>query len=158
MITSWWCSNVAVLSDSYSHHVEHVTVKCHLFYLSRVLSSIIIIAVHILPQADVWLAFEELCAMLNKHHSGIPRCLLPHCWGLQASLIEEDTFKLLLAQHLHHQRIIPLTTATPPSETPLVPSLISTLANVRISFMRVNPQKASSPDGVPGHVLKACMD
>lgn len=33
-----------------------------------------------------------------------------------------------------------------------------TEANVRRAFSRVKPLKASGPDGIPGHVLKTCVD
>ena len=33
-----------------------------------------------------------------------------------------------------------------------------TVANVSKTFKRVNPLKAAGPDGIPGHVLRACAD
>ncbi len=73
MINKKWCDprNISILSRSCSPHLEHLSIICRPFYLPREISSIIIIAVYIPPQADTSLALsklhDELSGYINKH-------------------------------------------------------------------------------------------
>ncbi len=54
MINNKWCDprNISILSRSCSPHLEHLSIICRPFYLSREFSSIVVTAVYIPPQAD----------------------------------------------------------------------------------------------------------
>ncbi len=74
MINKIWCDprNISILSHSCSPHLEHLSIICHPLYLPREISSIIVTAVYILPQADTSLALSELHDIvlngyINKH-------------------------------------------------------------------------------------------
>lgn len=62
-----WCSDIMVLSNSCSLQQELLAVKCHPFYLLRELASIIMTAVYIPSQANMYLALDELHEVGNKH-------------------------------------------------------------------------------------------
>ncbi len=73
MINRKWCDprNISILSRSCSPHLEHLSIICRPFYLTREFSSIVITSVYIPPQADTSLALfklhDELSGYNNKH-------------------------------------------------------------------------------------------
>ncbi len=73
MINKKWCDprSISILSLSGSPRLEHLSIICCPFYLPREISSIIITAVYIPPQADTSLALSKLHDVLsgyiNKH-------------------------------------------------------------------------------------------
>ncbi len=73
MINKKWCDprNISILSCSCSPHLEHLSIICCPFYLPREISSIVVTAVYIPPQADTILALSNLHDVLsgyiNKH-------------------------------------------------------------------------------------------
>ncbi len=74
MIDKKWCDprNISIQSRSCSPHLKHLSIICRPFYLPREISSIIVTAVYIPPQADTSLALsklhDELSGYINKHH------------------------------------------------------------------------------------------
>ncbi|XP_078255867.1 uncharacterized protein LOC144593736 isoform X2 [Rhinoraja longicauda] len=76
LINSTWCSDVVVLETSCSPALEYLTVKCHPYYLLQEFTSVILIAVHIPPQADVKLALEGLHTVINSLETKYPKALL----------------------------------------------------------------------------------
>ncbi len=72
MINKKWCDprSISILSHSCSPHLEHLSIICRPFYLPHEISSIIVTAVYIPPQADTSLALsklhDELSGYINK--------------------------------------------------------------------------------------------
>ncbi len=72
-INKKWCDprNISILSRSCSPHLEHLSIICRPFYLPRELSSTVVTAVYIPPQADSSLALsklhDELSGYINIH-------------------------------------------------------------------------------------------
>ncbi len=73
MINKKWCDprNISILLCSCSPHLEHLSIICRPFYLPHEISSIVVTAVYIPPQADTSLALSNLHDVLsgyiNKH-------------------------------------------------------------------------------------------
>ncbi len=69
MINKKWCDprHISILSHSFSPHLEHPSIICRPFYLPREISSIIVTAVYIPPQADTDLALSKLHDGLNGY-------------------------------------------------------------------------------------------
>ncbi len=73
MINMKWCDprNISILSHSCSLHLEHLSIICRPFHLPCKISSIIVTAVYIPPQADASLVLSKLHNVLsgyiNKH-------------------------------------------------------------------------------------------
>ncbi len=74
MINKKWCDprNISILSRSCSPHLEHLFIICRPFYLPREISSIIITAVYISPQADTSLALSKLHNVLKRLYYQTP--------------------------------------------------------------------------------------
>lgn len=54
MISSSRCWHMTVLSHAFTPNLEHLKVKCQLFYLPREFSAVTLTPVYILPQVDTW--------------------------------------------------------------------------------------------------------
>ncbi len=73
LINKKWCDprNISILLCSCSPHLEHLSIICRPFYLPRKISSIVVSAVYIPPQADTSLALSKrhdvLSGYINKH-------------------------------------------------------------------------------------------
>ncbi len=73
MTNKKWCDprNISSLSRSCSPHLEHLSIICRPFYLSREFSAVIATAAYIPPQADTGLALSKLhdviSGYINKH-------------------------------------------------------------------------------------------
>ncbi len=73
LINKKWCDprNISILLCSCLPHLEHLSIICRPFYLPREISSIVVSAVYIPPQADTSLALSKLHDVLsgyiNKH-------------------------------------------------------------------------------------------
>jgi hypothetical protein len=68
MINDSWCNcnNIQELKSFCSPDLEYLTIKCRLDYLTRELSSVIVTAVYIPPQADTKNAIRELHCTICK--------------------------------------------------------------------------------------------
>ncbi len=69
MINKKWCDprNISILSRSCSPHLDHLSIIFHALYLPLEISSIIVTAVNIPPQADTSLALSKLHDVLNGY-------------------------------------------------------------------------------------------
>ncbi len=69
MINKKWCDlkNISILSCSCSLHLKHLSIICRPFYLPREISSLIVTAVYISPQADTSLDLSKLHDVLNGY-------------------------------------------------------------------------------------------
>ncbi len=74
MINNKWCDprSIFILSRYCSPHLEHLSIICHPFYLPREISSIIVTAVYIPPQADNSLALSKLHDVLSGYIKKTP--------------------------------------------------------------------------------------
>ncbi len=88
-INKKWCGprNISILSCSCSPHLEHLSIICRPFYLPRELSSIVVAAVYIPPQADTslvqsWSNLKKVMPNFHQHISCPTRGLntLDHCY------------------------------------------------------------------------------
>ncbi len=100
MINKKWCDprSISILSLSGSPRLEHLSIICRPFYLPREISSIIITAVYIPPQADTSLALSKLHDVLSRYINKHPD---------SASIIAGDFNKASLRQVMpnFHQHI-----------------------------------------------------
>ena len=71
-INNAWCMNSTTTESHCSPNAEFLMVKCRPYYLPRELTSIILTAVYIPPDANARLAMKELSAAINKHQNKHP--------------------------------------------------------------------------------------
>lgn len=71
-INNAWCINSATTESHCSPNVEFLMVKCRPYYLPRELTSIILTAVYIPPDANAKLAMKELYTAISKHQTKHP--------------------------------------------------------------------------------------
>lgn len=100
LVNNLWCTNVEVTC---SLAMEHLTIKCGLFYLPREFPSVLLTAVYIPPQANATAALEELYSAISIYKNQHPHTLF-HCGVRLQSLQQQiSSTELFLAYQLPNQ-------------------------------------------------------
>ena len=72
MITQRWCNDTSVLSTLCTSHIETPTIKCRPYYMPREISSLVLMAVYIPPQAHVPTAVGMLADYVISIENSFP--------------------------------------------------------------------------------------
>lgn len=73
LVNNSWCTDVEVISRGCSPVLDHLAIKCRLFYSQRELSSVLLTAVYIPPQVRATEALEELYTVISGFEDKYPQ-------------------------------------------------------------------------------------